>query len=109
MSARALFLLMALAPLSCALAADPDPPGRVARLSFMRGAVSFQAMDATNPEDAVLNRPLTSGDRIMTAGDSRAELTLGNAAIRLDERTDLPVSNLDSDIAQLEANSGVVA
>ena len=89
-------------------AQEPDPPERVARLSFTRGDVTFQAADNDAPEQAVLNRPATSGDRIMTGNDSRAELTLGSAALRLDARTDLSIANLDADIAHVELNSGTV-
>ncbi len=85
-----------------------DPPGRVARLSFIRGDVTFQAADRQAPEQAVINRPLTSGDRVMTGPDSRSELTLGLAALRLHERSDLSIANLDDDIAQFEVNSGTV-
>jgi hypothetical protein len=86
-----------------------DPPERVARVSFIRGDVTFQAADNEAPEQAVINRPVTTGDRLMTGNDARAELTLGSAALRLDARTDLSVANLDADIAHVEVNSGTVA
>lgn len=86
-----------------------DPPERVARLSFIRGDVTFQAADNEAPEQAVLNRPVTNGDRVMTGNDARAELTLGSAALRLDARTDVSIANLDADIAHVEVNSGTVA
>jgi hypothetical protein len=86
-----------------------DPPERVARLSFIRGDVTFQAADSEAPGQAVINRPVTSGDRVMTGNDARAELTVGSAALRLDARTDLSIANLDADIAHVEVNSGTVA
>jgi hypothetical protein len=86
-----------------------DPPERVARLSFIRGDVTFQAADNEAPEQAVLNRPVTTGDRVMTGNDARAELTVGSAALRLDARTDVSIANLDADIAHVEVNSGTVA
>ncbi|HEY8507698.1 MAG TPA: FecR domain-containing protein, partial [Steroidobacteraceae bacterium] len=93
------------------VAAEPeaDPPGRVARLSFISGDVSFQSAEAGSPEDAVLNHPVTSGDRLLTGPKSRAELTMGVAAIRADENTDLSVAVLDDDLAQFVVNSGTVS
>ncbi len=105
---RRIFLLIGLLITGLASAQEPDPPERVARLSFLRGDVTFQAADSEAPEQAALNRPVTSGDRIMTGNDARAELTLGGAALRLDARTDLTVANLDSDIAHVEVNSGTI-
>jgi hypothetical protein len=88
---------------------EVDPPGRVARLSFISGDVSFQSAEDGNPEDAVLNHPVTSGDRLMTGPRSRAELTMGVAAIRANENTDLSVAVLDDDLAQFVVNSGTVS
>jgi hypothetical protein len=62
MSRRPLALLLALSVTTLAIAeeVDPDPPGRVARISVIQGNVSFQAEDAQAPEQAELNRPVTS-------------------------------------------------
>jgi hypothetical protein len=105
---RRTFLLIGLVFAGLASAQEPDPPERVARLSFLRGEVTFQAADNEAPEQAALNRPVTTGDRVMTGNDARAELTLGGAALRLDARTDLTVANLDADIAHVEVNSGTI-
>jgi hypothetical protein len=105
---RRTLLLIGVLLTGLASAQEPDPPERVARLSFLRGEVTFQAADNEAPEQAALNRPVTTGDRVMTGNDARAELTLGGAALRLDARTDLTVANLDSDIAHVEVNSGTV-
>jgi len=105
---RATTLLLALAITGAAIAADADPPARVARLSLIQGQVVYQAAGAGAPEEAELNRPLTWGDRLMTDRGSRAEMSIGTAAVRLDDSTDLTVANLDADIAQLELNSGTL-
>lgn len=104
-----LTLTLALAMSSLAFAETGDPPGRVARLSVIRGDVSFQAADAQAPEPAELNRPVTSGDRLLTESGSRAELTMGIAAIRLNEQTDLSIADLDDDRVRLEINSGTIS
>jgi len=101
-------LLLALVISGTALGDDTDPPARAARLSLMQGQVILQAAGAGAPEEAELNRPLTLGDRLMTDTGSRAELSVGTAAVRLDESTDLTIVNLDDDIAQIELNSGTL-
>ena len=60
-----------------------DPPDRVARLAYLTGSVSFQPGGEGDWVDAVENRPMTIGDKLWADRDSRAELQLGKAAIRL--------------------------
>src|SRR4029077_2117752 len=43
-------------------APSADPPGRVGRLAFVQGTVSFHDNEQTDWAPAVANRPLTSGD-----------------------------------------------
>ena len=51
-----------------------DPPGRVARMNYVQGSVSFQPGGEGDWVSAVPNRPLTSGDNLWTDRGSRAEL-----------------------------------
>ncbi len=44
--------------------ADDDPPGRVARLNYIQGSVSFQPAGESDWVQANPNRPLTTGDGI---------------------------------------------
>jgi hypothetical protein len=101
-------LVLLLAASGQALALDADPPSRVARLSYIDGQVSLQAANAANVEQAALNLPVSTGDRVTTDSGSRAELSIGTAALRLDEYTGLTVSNLDTDIAQVALDSGTL-
>ncbi len=89
-------------------APEADPPSRVARISYIQGQVSVQPADSGVPEEAVLNRPLTISDRLTTDYGSRAELSVGTAALRVDELSDLTIDNLDLDIAQIALNSGTL-
>ena len=41
-----------------------DPPGRVGRLNFIQGSVSFQPAGTQDWVDANPNRPLTTGDNL---------------------------------------------
>ena len=85
-----------------------DPPSRVARLSYMQGSVSFQPAGETDWVGAVPNRPLTTGDQLWTDADSRAEVQLGSAAIRLAPNTGFSFLNLDDDTVQIQLTSGEI-
>src|SRR5580700_11697360 len=61
---------------------DQDPPGRVARLNFMEGSISFQPGGENDWVDAVLNRPLVTGDNLWADENSRAEVHVGSTALR---------------------------
>ncbi|HEU5402642.1 MAG TPA: DUF6600 domain-containing protein [Terriglobales bacterium] len=85
-----------------------DPPDRVLRLKYMSGQVSFQPGGVDDWVAATTNRPLTTADRVWTDKESRAELTLATAALRLDSETSLTISNLSDNTVQLELDQGVL-
>jgi hypothetical protein len=85
-----------------------DPPDRVARLSYLRGSVSFQPAGDDQWAEASLNRPLSTGDKVYTDRDGRAELEIGSADIRLDQSSTFNLLNLDDNTAQLELTGGVM-
>ena len=97
---RKLFLagMLVVAGVACA---DDDPPSRVARLNFVDGAVSFQAAGHDDWSEAVINYPLTTGDRLWADENSHAELHIGSAAIRIDSHTALAFLNLDDRMTQV--------
>jgi hypothetical protein len=99
-------LLLSAVGVSVALADDADPPGRVARLSFTKGAVSLQPAGVQDWTDATVNRPLTTGDKLWADQDSRAELDIGSAVIRLGSTTGLSFLNLDDQTAQMNVTAG---
>ena len=102
-------LLISLLMLNAALAQDADPPGRVARLSFLQGAVSLQPAGQQDWVTAELNRPLTTNDRVWSdAAGSRAELDLGGAVVRLGSGTSFSFLNLDDSTTQMQVGSGTV-
>ena len=86
----------------------PDPPSRVARISFLSGSVSFEPNGSDDWGNAVLNRPMTVGDRIWTDAGARAELEIGAATIHLGERTALSFLNLDDRTVQIRLAEGHV-
>lgn len=85
-----------------------DPPGRVARLSHTDGEVVIAPAGTEEWAEAILNRPLTSGDRLWTESGARAELQIGSAAAYLDERTSFGFIELDDDIMQMSLTEGSV-
>ncbi|HJV59573.1 MAG TPA: DUF6600 domain-containing protein, partial [Albitalea sp.] len=86
-----------------------DPPGRVGRLGDMNGQVWLYTPDAGEWISAVRNRPLTSGDRIATDADGRAEVRIGSATVRLDGGTELEVVQIDDEHIALQLHNGSVA
>ena len=85
-----------------------DPPGRVARLGFMEGSVSFQPAGENEWVGAVPNRPMTTGDKLWTDRDSRAEVQLGSATINLAPNTGFSFLNLDDRTIQMEVTAGAI-
>src|SRR5882672_10995225 len=104
-----LFLILAvsfLSAFSTAALADDDPPGRVARLNYMQGSVSFQPGGETDWVQANPNRPLTTGDNLWTDKNSRGELHIGSTAIRLSSETGISFLNLDDRTVQIQLAQG---
>ena len=86
---------------------DIDPPGRVARLSFIQGTVSYQPSGETDWVEANPNRPITIGDNLWADKDSRGELHIGSTAIRIGSETGLSFLNLDDRTVQIQLAQGV--
>lgn len=100
---------LSLVMLGVALADEPDPPGRVARLSYLQGSVSLEPAGAEDWVGAEINRPLTTNDKVWSdAQGSRAELDMGGAVVRLGSSTGFSFLNLDDNIAQMQLTTGTV-
>jgi hypothetical protein len=91
-----------------AMADTDDPPSRVARLAYLDGAISFQPGGADEWVAAVLNRPLTTGDKVWSDQDSRAELQLGGSALRLASNTSVSFLNLSDNVSQIQLSVGTL-
>jgi hypothetical protein len=85
-----------------------DPPGRVARLQYMSGEVSVQPGGVNDWVPGVINRPLTTADRVWTDKNARAELNLGTAALRANAETSLTLTNVSDGTAQVELDQGTL-
>ena len=104
-----LILAVALAAPKRAAADDDDPPGRVARLSVTNGQVSFSPAGTDDWVSAVANRPITTGDKLWTDKDSRAELHVDSAAFRLAGETGFSFLNLNDQTIQVRVTEGTVS
>ena len=87
---------------------DDDPPGRAARLGFMEGSVSFQPAGESEWVPAVPNRPMTTGDKLWSDRDSRAEVELGSVSIQLSGNTGFSFLNLDDHTVQVQLSTGAM-
>ena len=85
-----------------------SPPARVARVSYLRGNVSFLRAGLEQWSAATLNFPVTTGDRVYADKNASAELEVGSYAVRLASATDLTVTNLNDQITQLGLQQGTL-
>jgi hypothetical protein len=85
-----------------------DPPSRVARLSHTDGSVSFNPAGTDDWVAAVINRPMTTGDKLWSDNGSRAELHIGSASLRLGSTTGFSFLNLTDDVAQVQLTEGTL-
>ncbi len=83
-----------------------DPPGRVARLNFSQGSVSFRPAGEDDWVNSVPNRPMVAGDDLWADEDSRAEVHVGSAAIRLGSKTGITFLALDDHTTQIRLAQG---
>jgi hypothetical protein len=97
----ALALGLGLSPLAAA-----DPPGRVARLNYVQGSVSFRPGGVEEWASATVNYPLTIGGDLWVDQGARAELHIGSTAIRLTPQTSFSFLNLDDRTVQIRLSQG---
>jgi hypothetical protein len=83
-----------------------DPPSRVARLGHVEGEVTVAPAGTEEWAEAVLNRPLTSGDRVWVEDGGRAEMQIGSSAVYLDGDTGFGLIELDDGVLQGSLTEG---
>src|SRR5271165_4589646 len=87
---------------------NDDPPGRVARIRYLQGSVSFQPAGESDWVSAVTNRPMTTGDQLWADADSRAEVQIGSAMIRMAANTGFSFLNLSDRTVQIQLTEGTL-
>jgi hypothetical protein len=106
---RAKFTAVALLFVSLAsnsFADEGDPPERVAVVDLIEGAAAAQLAGESDWTADLSNRPLTSGDKLWVAANSRAELHLGSTAVRLGANTGLQFLDVGDRVTQLRLSAG---
>ena len=78
--------------------AQTDPPGRVGRITYIDGTVSFHGDRESGWQKAQINYPVTSENSIWTDGNGRAEVRIGPSALRIDDDTVLDFVALHDDL-----------
>ncbi len=104
-----LVLLAALCTGADAFAQTADtvnPPGRVAQLNYFDGPVSFAPAGYDQWAAAVLNRPLTQGDKLWNDAGARSELHVGSTAVQMSGQTSLEFTTLNDQTVQLAVTPG---
>jgi hypothetical protein len=89
-----------------AFAQDDDPPNRAARLSYASGSVSFEPAGTDDWVDAIVNRPMTTGDKLWADQDGRVEVRIDSYALRLGPQTGFSFLNLDDNVVQVRLTEG---
>jgi len=93
---------------STVMAWADDPPGRAVDIKYLSGQVSVQPGGVNDWAAAAVNRPLTTADRVWADKDSRAELHMGSAALRLDAETSVTLTNVSDQTVQVELDQGAL-
>ena len=84
-------------------------PGRAGRLVEFQGAVWLFDLAQGRWEEGLRNRALTSGDRVSTGADGRAEVRIGSTELRLGPRTELEFVEVAEDRLVWRLASGSLA
>jgi len=90
------------------VAAQTDPPGRVGRLNYMDGPVSFQPAGVNDWVEASVNRPLIAGDYLWVGNRARTEVHVGSTALRLGANTAFEFLTLDDQTVQVRLSEGTL-
>jgi hypothetical protein len=83
-----------------------DPPGRVGRLAFLQGTVSFHDNQQTDWAPALVNTPVTSGDAIWTEPNARSEISIAGTRVRMDSASQLDMLALDDTMTRMQLDQG---
>ena len=91
-----------------ARAEGADPPGRIGRVTALTGSVALEPAGSGLWVSDVVNRPLTSGDRLWVDPDSRAEVELGGVTLRLAASTAVQLTAIEDALIVLQVPAGSV-
>lgn len=108
-AARRLALSLAVAMPWAASASEIGPAGVVGRLADLQGEVSFYDPERAEWAEALRNRPVIAGDRLVLGRGARAEIRVAGAVLLLADGADLELLGLDEQQLVLRLNEGGLA
>jgi len=99
--------------LFCLAAAPPalaqqEPPSRVGSVSYASGTLAFHAPGDTQWSAAGVNYPVATGGSFWTEPQARAEIQIGPDTLAMDGGTEVDVTNLNEQVAQIGVPQGRV-
>jgi ferric-dicitrate binding protein FerR (iron transport regulator) len=86
--------------------AQSEPPGRIGRLAYTQGTVSFHDPQQEGWTQAIPNTPLTSGDALWTEPNAHSEVSLAGTRVRMDGATQLDMLAVDDSQTRLQLDQG---
>lgn len=104
----ALGLMTTCAAAALSAQALADPAGRVGRISYVEGEVSFQPPQEQFWTNATRNFPVAAGEAFWTGDQGRAEVQVGSVQARLDNETELDILALDYGETRLSLAQGSI-
>jgi hypothetical protein len=87
-------------------AQEARAPARVALMNQLEGHASVQLAGNEAWIDDLVNRPLTSGDRVWVEPGARAELHVGSTALRLGPQSALQLVLVDDNVVRVRLTAG---
>jgi hypothetical protein len=105
---RVLVALILLLGAALPAAAQEEPPARVGRISYVSGNLAFHMAGETEWSAAGANYPVATGGSFWTDASARAEMRIGPSTIDMAGGTEVDVTNLNDQVAQLALPQGRV-
>jgi hypothetical protein len=89
-----------------AVSVQQVPPSRVGAVTFVAGDLAFHASGETRWSAAGINYPFASGDSFWTDPQARAQIQIGPTTLSMDGGTEIDVTDLNEEAAQLSLPQG---
>ena len=101
-----LTLLLILAAAAPALAQQREPPSRVGSVRYVSGNIAFHMAGESQWSAAGVNYPVATGGSFWTDPQSRAEIQIGPSTLGMAGGTEIDVTNLNEQLAQIGIPQG---
>ncbi|MGH7031991.1 MAG: DUF6600 domain-containing protein, partial [Stellaceae bacterium] len=98
--------LVGLAIAQPVLAQQQEPPARVGAVSYVSGNIAFHTVGETQWSAAGVNYPVATGGSFWTDPQARAELQIGPSTIDMAGGTEIDVTELNEEVAQIGVPQG---